>query len=59
MSSPPKPGAPEKAAIDAAEAVAASQADEDQPPQLHALSQLEQTPTTVQMSQKVSEPGKP
>ena len=58
MSSPPGPGAREKAVIEAAEAVAASHLKGDQLPQLHALSQVEQTPGTAQVSQKVSEPSK-
>lgn len=52
MSSTSKLGAHEKAAVAAAEAVAASHLEGDQPPQPHALSQ-------VQVSQKVFEPSKP
>lgn len=59
MSSPPKPGAHEKAAATAAEAVAASHLEGDQPPQTQALSQGKQTPATTQVSEKGFEPSKP
>lgn len=59
MSSTSKPGAHEEAAVAAAEAVAATHLEEDQPPQPHALSQAMPTPATTQVSQKGFEPSKP
>ena len=59
MSSPFKPGAPEKATVAAAEAIAASHLEGDQPPQTDALFQEKQIPTTIQVNQKGFEPSKP
>lgn len=58
MSSSPKPVAHEKAAVAAAEAVAASYLEGDQPRQPHALSQVKLTLATTQVSQKGFEASK-
>lgn len=59
MSSTSKPGAHEEAAVAAAEAVAASHLEGDQPSQPHALSQVKPIPATTQVSQEGFEPSKP
>lgn len=59
MSSTSKPDDHEATGVAAAEAVPSSHLERDQPRQLHALSQVKQTPATTQTSQKGFEPDKP